>query len=325
MTSFTATDYFSHAQLTPIPPEEKPTFSNLKIIHQEINANAMAVTSRLAGGHYGHLALTVPTATFNALENATAWVEPVHPGPNPVHGATATAAQITETNRLFAQNMEQFIICKAVGTALKKQLLEAIPDTFTNTLKNDLFGYANVSVLALLEHLDTTYGKVDRVDLKDNIDRMNAKWSPTQPIEDLFTQIEAAKQFAKDHDPITEMTTIIAATTNLTNSGVFTQAIREWDNKEDTDHTWKKLELHFKKADKERRRTLTAAEVGYANAATDKAKITGHRKEATADNMMGGCCIIKRRNGERAIYRRPNRNPPRDENTPPNDQTTGGR
>ncbi|CAB9509593.1 hypothetical protein SEMRO_396_G134250.1 [Seminavis robusta] len=43
MTSFTAIDNFAKATLTSIPDDEKPTYNTLKIIHQELNANAMAV------------------------------------------------------------------------------------------------------------------------------------------------------------------------------------------------------------------------------------------------------------------------------------------
>ena len=43
-------------------------------------------------------------------------------------------------------------------------------------------------------------------------------------------------------------------------------------------------------------------------------KQPGHRAEATADNMLGGCCIIHCRMGEQAVYRRPDR-PTRTETT----------
>ncbi|CAB9524069.1 hypothetical protein SEMRO_1490_G277030.1 [Seminavis robusta] len=179
MTSFTAIDNFAKATLTTIPADEKPTYNTLKIIHQELNANAMAVPSTLGGGHYGHLALVIPPASFNALPNTAPLVTPVHPGPEPIHGDAPTAAQITETNRTYAANENKFLIYRATETALQKQLLEAIPDTFIKSLKHEMYGYAQVTALAILTHLDTTYGKVNADDLEDNM-------SPTQPIEDLY-------------------------------------------------------------------------------------------------------------------------------------------
>ena len=35
----------------------------------------------------------------------------------------------------------------------------------------------------------------------------------------------------------------------------------------------------------------------------------GHQKTATMSDMRGGCCIIKRKKGERAIYKKPQRTP----------------
>ncbi|CAB9525666.1 hypothetical protein SEMRO_1708_G292670.1 [Seminavis robusta] len=181
------------------------------------------------------------SSNLHCTATAVAWVTPEHPGAHLVHGANATAAQITEINRLFNENLERFHICKATGTALKKQLLEAVPATFTLTLKNDLFGYANVTVLEILYHLDTQYGKVDQEDLKEDFERMGAAWSPTQPIEDLFNQIKAAQLYAAAYDPITNKTAIRAATTNLANSEVFTEALREWKTKMKPITPWQDL------------------------------------------------------------------------------------
>ncbi|CAB9517303.1 hypothetical protein SEMRO_847_G210280.1 [Seminavis robusta] len=224
MATFVASDHFTTSTLTPISMDDKPNYNTLKVLHQEINANAMAISSTLGGGHYGHLALVLPAATFIALPDAIAWVNPAHPGPNPVHAGTATAAQITETNRLFAAHELRFLFYKETQNALKKQLLEAVPDTFTKILKHEMYGYAQVTVLAILTHLDTTYGTVHADDLEDNWDQMHAAWSPTQPIEDLYNQIKDAQKFARDHDAITDKMAVRAAIKNLTKSGVFMDA-----------------------------------------------------------------------------------------------------
>ncbi|CAB9530274.1 hypothetical protein SEMRO_2814_G337710.1 [Seminavis robusta] len=133
---------------------------------------------------------------------------------------------------------------------------------------------------------------------------------------------------------------------NLEDSGVFTHALREWRSKTLVQQeSLALLQTHFKAADKERRRILTPKDVGYANKASDKPiheansavipngkgkpmyycwshglgtnsnhtskkctkKAPGHRAESTADDMLGGCCIIRRKAGERAVYRRPQR------------------
>ncbi|CAB9524068.1 hypothetical protein SEMRO_1490_G277020.1 [Seminavis robusta] len=61
-----------------------------------------------------------------------------------------------------------------------------------------------------------------------------------------------------------------AAIKNLTNSGVFTDAIKDWRKMSDDAQTMDALQTHFTEADKERRRILTTKEVGYANKASMK-------------------------------------------------------
>lgn len=341
--ALTPTDSFPHGELQPIPLEDKPTFANLKVIHQQLNANAMAIPSSRGGGVHGHLALVIPTAQFDAIPATIPWQEPVHPGAAPAHAAAATSAQITETNRAYKANLDEFLLYVATSTALKKLLLAAVPDTFVELLKDDALGYANVTTLQLLNHLDTTYGTVTPDDLAANLATMDALWSPTQPIEDLWNQIRACQRYAAPHDPISDATTVRSAIANLNASGVFTDALKDWRKKPVADQTWANLLLHFNKEDRERRRQLTASDAGYANAAkqsmpsapTTKTPSsgatmiagmkycwthglnvshdsracsnpqTGHCHTATADNMQGGNCMIKRRPGERGLWKRP--------------------
>jgi hypothetical protein len=339
MTSIT--EQFPHPELTAI--DGKPDFASLRIIHQQINANAMTISSTRGGGGHGHLALTIRAAKYNAIPTTQPWADPVHPGAAPTHNGNPTAAQITETNRAFKADLEEFMLYKGTEAALKKLILAAISDTYTQLLKDDDYGYANVTTLEILHHLDTTYGTVTADNLDDNLKRLHAQWSPDQPIEDLWNQIKQCRKYADPHDKISEKAAVRATITNLEASGVFTDALKDWRKRTETDKTWDNLKTDFNKADKERRRTVTSANGGYANKATeekvnkateDKQKTAatfpasyvpiplyycwshglgsnpnhtsktctmnqpGHRVEATADNMLGGCCIIKRRSGE---------------------------
>ena len=355
MSTINTTEILPHKTLTAIAHGEKPTFSTLLTIHQELNANAMAIASNRGGGQYGHLSTVIPIATFTALPNAAPWVDPVHPGNTPIHLPGATGAQITEGNRQYKANLDEFQLFHATKALLKTQLLAAIPDTYTKILKHNQFGYANVTVLALLNHLDTHYGTVTFDDLDTNLNNLTRRWDPTQPLEDLWNQINECQIYAAPHDPITVATAVRAAITNLTNSGVFTDALCDWCKRPAIEHTWDNLTTAFNTADKEHRRTLKTSDIGYANkvaeiGSTNKLTNTtamnditnmhycwthglssnkshtsatcsfpqpGHQKTATVCNMLGGCCIIKCQKGERAVYRRPQK-PKDEENTPPN-------
>ena len=170
MTTPTPTDSYPHPELTPIEPGVKPDFAALKVIHQELNANAMSIPSTRGGGNHGHLAVTLATADFDAIAGTVPWANPAHPGAAPVHANGATAAQITETNRAYKANLSEYALYSTVIATLKKQLIAAIPETYIKTKKDDLIGYANITLYGLLEHLDTTYGVVTSDDLQDNED-----------------------------------------------------------------------------------------------------------------------------------------------------------
>ena len=348
MTTNTPTESYPHPELTPIAPGAKPDFASLKVIHQELNANAMSIPSTRGGGQHGHLAITLNDADYLAINNAIAWINPVHPGPAPVHAPGASGPQITEVNRAYKADLEEYQLYSTVIATLKKQLIAAIPETYIKAMKDDLIGYANVNVRELLEHLDTTYGVVTSDDLQDNEDAMDKVWSPTQPLEDLWNQILACKKYAEPHDPISDKKMIRSAIANLESSGVFSHGLTKWREKDTATQTWTNLLTHFAKQDKERQRKLTAGDAGYAGAVlrdttnvpsnnpastkkptaegitgmaycwshglsvnlahdskTCSNRQPGHRAEATLFNMLGGCCVIKRKFGERAVYKRP--------------------
>ena len=124
--------------------------------------------------------------------------------------------------------MEEFQLFHATKALLKTQLLAAVPDTYTKILKHTQFGYANTTVLQLLTHLDTTYGTVTFDDLNTNLQNMTHQWDPSQPLKDLWHQLRECRVYVEPHDPITEPTAIRAAITNLTASGVFTNALKDW-------------------------------------------------------------------------------------------------
>ena len=91
---------FPHPTLTPLS-NNTPTGATLRILHQELNANAIAVPSIRGNGTLGHLALVTSAANYLLLATVP-FIAPVHPGIAPVHAANATGAQITKVNRQFA-------------------------------------------------------------------------------------------------------------------------------------------------------------------------------------------------------------------------------
>jgi hypothetical protein len=225
--------------------------------------------------------------------------------------------------------------------SLKKLLLQAVPAIYTQKLRDPLLGYANITTLSILEHLDNTYGKIDEDDLDRNLIEMNKPWQVSSPIESLFQQLYTCREFAASTDPISEATTVRSGLQNLENTKAFTEAIREWRAKPKDDRTLANFEAHFIKADAERKRTATTRSAGYHQtaaaaiggakqgttslpdsnvyycwshglgynsehtSATCKRQAPGHRQDSTLFQMFGGCNTIQRRRGETQVYVRP--------------------
>jgi hypothetical protein len=56
---------------------------------------------------------------------------------------------------------------------------------------------------------------------------MNKAWTSNQPSEDLFSQLRIAQAFVDDSEPILDAYAIQSALANLTNTGLYTNAIRD--------------------------------------------------------------------------------------------------
>ncbi len=134
----------------------------------------------------GHLELVMPTAAYVMRASAVS-NEPQHPGVQPVHAANATAALITSTNRAYDHAMAKFKTCSTVKETLKQQVLSAVDPIYYQDLEDDTFGYADVLIPAIIQHLTTTYGTLTASDLEINRDHLTEAWNPDEPIENLST------------------------------------------------------------------------------------------------------------------------------------------
>lgn len=331
---------FPHPVLTPlanIPPTQK----TLALLHEEINANAISVRSSRGSGTLGYLALTVSAANYTAASGGTVFAPPRYPGDDPIHRTDATPSEITETNRSFLAHSVAYERYCVTAAALKALILAAVPDTFTNKLRLPGLGYATISALDILTHLDKAYGTVSAADLNNNIALLHKPWSGSQPMEELFTQTRHCIEFAKLTDPISDASAVRAVLSNLENTGLFLDDLRDWDKLAPALQLLDTLESTFLRADQNRRsRTVTTSAAGYHHAAavipaapttrppidrhatpsfycwshglgrnpahtstTCSNQCPGHRTEATLNNMLGGCNNIHRRQGEPTVWK----------------------
>jgi hypothetical protein len=123
-----------HEQLTPI--SGKPSAATIRQLKKELYANARSIHSDRGGGLNGHLGLVIPTAAY-VIRASTAFVEPNHPGIQPVHAAAATVAQITAANRSYDHAMDEFKTYATITEKLKQQVLSAVDPIYYQDVEDD--------------------------------------------------------------------------------------------------------------------------------------------------------------------------------------------
>ena len=327
---------FPHTELT-VLADSRPTFLSLQRLHAEIQSNAESVPSIRGNGELGHLSLTISAAQYLIESNGVAFNPPIHPGAAPNHPDGATGPVITEINRQFLADQKEFQTYTNVAGTLKRQVLQAVPELYLEELRHPTRNFSRLTVLAILDHLDSTYGTITTDDLAANRKNLHREWSSAQPLESLWTNITRCRHVAQALDPISDMEAVQAALDNLDRTGVFIDAVKLWRLRPSAERTLANMKAHFTLADLERQRELTAKSAGYHGAALATApnvtapvttptlkycwthgfgvnslghhsqdctrQAPGHRTEATMFDMLGGNNTARRKRNERAVYK----------------------
>ena len=276
MTTSSVTTVEKYIETFPIPTLSRitgtPTYESVKVLNEELNANATSIVTTRGGGAHGCLALTISPAVYATLSE-TAFVIPVLP--DPVDPEGLTGPQIAEANRQYEAQKTEFHSYVNLQNALKKQLVGAIEPLYLQSLRQPYVGYANVTTFEMLRHLYETYADISADDLETNDVKMKEPWDPNQPFEQLVKQIQDAIDMA-DHAgvPYTPQQIVNVAYNLVERTGMFEIDCRVWREREATDEepkNWTAFKQWFKKAHKEwekySKRNGARARYGQANAA----------------------------------------------------------
>jgi hypothetical protein len=266
---------FPHQELTVVTAtNDRPDYASLVLLRQEIYANAISIPSIRGRGTDGHLDVVTSDAKYLTI-TSTIKSLPTNPGPDPsaplrmaTRESPLTAEDYAEARRAHARDLLAYRTYTTVESLLKRQLLQAVPATFVFETMDIELGYSQVSTLALLDHLYITYGSVTADELSKNMENLSRQWDPDQQLEDLWAQIRKCQTFAKDFDPITDKTIVRVTINNLEKSGVFTQALHDWRQRPETEHTIKNMKDAFNLANKDRLRSLNSSSAGFAGKAS---------------------------------------------------------
>ena len=277
MTSFP----FPHAELTKITG--KPTAATIKQLKREVFANLREIHSDLGGGAHGYLGLGLPAGQY-FIRAGTAFVAPAHPGALPTYAAGTTGPAITAGNRVYDANLTQFKTYMEVKNAVRKQIMEAVETRYYQELEDADMGYADVTILQLLQHFTTNYGTLTATELEANRAKLSEQWNPDSPFEDFWKNIQTICAVATAGQiPITDAPTIELSLQALAKAGVYTHAIETWHDKPDVEQTWANFITHFNHQEKQRIKKLTTRQAGLHHTRPDAAvPVTPDRNQSLA-------------------------------------------
>ena len=125
--------YFQIPNLTKIHGE--PTFKTLRVLFNELKANAGDVSTTLGGGLLGYLGLLLSILEYARVAPGTPFVCSPNRGPLVILEGTAQHAA-TQMREDHAEALRQHRECIDVEAALKKQALAAIDPKYTKCLRN---------------------------------------------------------------------------------------------------------------------------------------------------------------------------------------------
>jgi hypothetical protein len=160
----------------PILPtvQGEPDYQTITAIWKSLQTNSREIDTHLGGGTLGHLQLIVSDASSAMIAPATyagptLWVSPTYPGRASAN-TDGTAAQISAARHIWEEDVHTYRTYTSVQQALKKQIINVFEQMYLDVLNDDMVGFANISVLDMLDHLFTTYGNITAVDLENNFE-----------------------------------------------------------------------------------------------------------------------------------------------------------
>ena len=246
-----AVDYkttcFEHPELTKIHGE--PTFEKLKVVEDELKANAQSVYSPLGGGQHGHLGLVIEPFQYTTVSRVP-FVVPPAPGaftilPNEQpHVAQARLAQ-------HEANIQIFREVTGVKKALIQQIVQAVDSAYLKPLRNSMTNTLDHNnVYDILAYLFQNHGHISPQKLKEYEDQVREmQYDPGTPVDNVFTAVDnlaliayragASYSTAQKNN----ITYVI-----LNRTGLFQSALQKWLQTPLPTRTWEAFKVHFRTA-----------------------------------------------------------------------------
>jgi hypothetical protein len=148
--------------------------------------------------------------------------------------------------RAYKESLANFQQFNNVTNALRKQIMNGIDEAYYKPLFNQHTGYNNVSVPAMLTHLFEKHGKIKPADLALNDERLCTAWDGAEPFELVIARIDECVEFASaGGDPYTAQQILTKAMNIVFKTGLYNDAVREWNRQGPALKTYANFQTHF--------------------------------------------------------------------------------
>jgi hypothetical protein len=246
-----------------------PTFETLQALQQDLQNNTASISCTLGGGAHGYLGLIMEAIAYeahagnDAAGDAQPFINPVFPGDLPTLVGADNNARMQEL-RVFNHKTYAWCMYENVHQALRTQLVDAIDDTYLSPLRNQVTGYRNVAVLAILTYLFKEYGSITDNEMHANEARFNQPWDGAEPFENIIKRINECVEYARlAQAPYTAVQILSRAKRLVKETGLYHDDMDKWDDVT-TAKNWGTFKPFILLAQRKyRTRTGTAKQIGY--------------------------------------------------------------
>ena len=233
--------------LPPLLP--RPSHANIRVLERTLFERLEQLPSHQSED-WGFRGLAEQPAEY-ALKSATPWVDAPNPGP---HRPIGLNAQLTrDAEATYEAEKRAYIAQATVTRAINAALNSAVPKQFKRgtmaaggTLLGSTSYRTNHDPKAILLSLRDTYGTPSPAKRQANDAAFATPWNPTEPIEAYFDRLEdcfVAAVIAKP--PYTLEQLITRAIMGIQLTGLYSQALIDWQALPTASHTWDTLKTHF--------------------------------------------------------------------------------
>jgi len=225
-----------------------PTFATIREVQKKIEENAGCIDCSLPiTGTFAHIWLTKSPEEWTRLTNLPQVQEPQQPN-RPTIPNTATAERIAQLNQEYEVAKEVYDKTKALKTLLIKQIIRTFDPKYLAPLRHRTTRQmTHNSIHAIFTWLYKNYGFVpSKIVREKKIALFNRPLDLDAPLLMFFEEIEEFRILSQSAK-ITEIDAQIInkALTIIQDSGAFTQALIEWEQKSEKDKTWTNLTTFF--------------------------------------------------------------------------------